>query len=697
MFRRAIKPRLIARLGGNVLLIVVAATAPSAAAADWQPQLVPPPAGYYRPDDAIRMQLPPLRLEVLQRLTLELNDIDVTDFVTSDRQTAVFKSPQPLAFGEHQLRLVENGADGSIIERASWTISVRKTAAFREAGLQAATTLTAARRVLDDDLPQPAPKRDQWNGGAQLQGALADGNWRFAGQADLLGNSEKAVMPRGVDHGRLDVGNFLFAYEHGPVVARAGHHAVGPDSLILSNFARRGVSVGMQSDVTAATVFSLRTNEVVGFHEGLGVGDSDNRTNGVAVALRPVGNERDALVVGATYLQGESADLSGSAGSGVAGDSTATKGRATSVVADGTLLDQRLRLRGEYARSRYDFDGAGRDTDLDGSIDFDMAPEGDRAYSALVTYSPWHDKVVAGEPLGLRLGLENTRIGTFFRSPGNPAGVSDRDLIRGFTGVNWSGIDAQLSIGRETDNVDDLALIPRTETLQNVLALTYTPRPPAPRADGTVTQPWYGQPVLAANVIDVDQDVTKAGAGLDVGQLNALRTYALNASFTYPTWSWTIGRTIGKTESFAGIAPDTETHASQISADWRIGERLRVTPTYQRSITDEFDPPAGFTERRLRTAAAGLSLGYVFADGINGTLGYNINRTDTSDDAQHTRARDLLLNLAWTAIPARERRAGLTFALDGIYHNVDDRVDASNGVDHYQIYLKAIVSWLPSW
>lgn len=692
---------LVARMAaGAYLLAACVVVAPvQAQPRDWRPQLVPPPKGVYGPGDPIRLRLPRLPAQVLQSLALELDDFDVTDFVAPQGEVFVFTPPQPLAYGEHQLRLVEHAPDGSIIERGAWTIAVRKSAAFREAGLQVAATLNGVRRVADDGLPSPEPKRDQWNGGAQIEGAVADGGWRLTGQADLIGNGQRALMPRGTNGGHLDLGSFLIGYENGPVVARAGHHSVGPDSLIMSGFNRRGVSVGVQSPHTgaAATAFSLRTGDVIGFQDGLGVGDADNRTDGVTVSFRPAGS----LVVSATYLRGEGPSQSGEAGSGVSGDPTAVQGSAAGVIADGTLLEKRLRLRGEYAVSRFDFDGDGRDTDLDGVIDSNLDAERADAYSALVTYLPWHEKLVDGKPLAWHLGAESRRLGTFFRSPANPIGVSDRELLRGFTGVNWSGFDAQLSIGRERDNVDDLALIAQTETAQHVVSLTYAPSLNLePRGDGSLPPPpWYGQPVLNATFIEVDQDVVKAGSGLGTGALNRVRTVALTASFTYPTWSWSFGHTIGSSDNFIQVAPDTETDATQINANFRIGERLTLAPTLQLSTTDESDAPAGFgfTSRRLETLTAGLNVGYALSERWNTSFGYNLNRSDASDGSQDVRSSDVLANVSWTVVPPRERRPGLTLALDGQYRDLDDRIFPTNTVSQYQIFLRAAASWLPTW
>ena len=85
--------------------------------------------------------------------------MDVTATVVRQGNQIVFTPPQPLSFGDHLLRLVEHGADGSITERGLWKISVPKTAAFREASLQGNVTINLVRRVADKNLVSPCPTR----------------------------------------------------------------------------------------------------------------------------------------------------------------------------------------------------------------------------------------------------------------------------------------------------------------------------------------------------------------------------------------------------------------------------------------------------------------------------------------------------------------------------------------------------------
>lgn len=677
MNKKTPRGRILSRICFTAILLF--ALPALSAASDWKPELVVPSKGVFGPSDTIRIALPKLPAETLPQLVLELDDLDVTGLVSREGNQALFTPPQALSYGQHQLRLIEYAPDGNIIERGAWMLEVRKSPAFRELDMKADTTLNLVRRVSDDDLIS-APKRNQGNGGAQLQGALADGDWRLNGIADILYNSQETQLPRA--RNQVDVGNFLLTGTAGAFSINAGHHAVAPESLVMQGFNRRGVSAGYASTETGATVsgFGLRTQDIYGTQEGFGIGDSENRIDGVTASLRPLASDREALLIAATYLSGEGPDQIGTS---IGGDPTAAGGRAGSLIADGNLLDRRLRLRGEYAATRYDFDGrqAGNPA------------QSDRGYAALATFTPWHQKMVMEQPLAASIGVENRRIGTFFRSPANPSGIADRQLIRSFLAMDWYGLNAQASLGHETDNVDDLALLPRTETTQGVVSLTYTPLQKLTAEGQLPTPAWYGQPTYNITHVDVDQGVEKATSTLASGALHATRNTTLSAMFNYSTWSWSISHAFGKDDDFINVAPDTENRMTQLAANMRVGEKLSVSPSVQFNEITNKDNRALDSE----TMTVGLNMGYAFSQRINSSLGYNVNRQQTDDNSTDVRTHDIIANLSWMVQPAQGLKPGMALALEGQYHDAEDRVTVSNDQNNYQLFLKASVFWQPGY
>lgn len=660
-------------------LSFIAAPALAAPASDWQPALIIPSSGVFGPSETIRITLPKLPTDTLQHLALELDDIDVTSLVSMEGNQVSVTPTQPLAWGQHQLRLVEYSPDGGIIERGVWTLEVRESTRFREAEMKANVTLNGTNRVADNHLVNP-PGHNQSNGAAHIQGAIADDGWRVSGNADVLYNSQEMLLPR--QKQQADLGTFLLTGNAGALTVNAGHQAVAPDSLIMQSFNRRGVSASLASPDTGTSItgFGLHTQDIVGAQQGFGIGDTGNRVDGITAIARPISSDRDALLVSATYLSGEGPNQIGVA---AGGDPTATGGRASSLSADGNLLDKRLRLRGEYATTQFDFDG----------INSGNPAQSDHAYAAIAQFAPWHDKIVGGQPMVVNVGAENKRIGTFFRSPANPTGVADRQATRGFAAFNWSGLNAQLSLGHETDNVDDLALLPRTETTQGIVSLTYTPLQ-KPGADGQFPPPaWYGQPTYNMTYVNVDQGVEKASATLTSGALHATRNLALSASFNYPTWNWSVAQMLGKDDDLKHIGPDTENHLTQLTANLRLGDKLTLGPTAQINRVTNKDNDNLDSD----TTTMGLNLSYLFTQRISGNLSYNFNHQHVKDESADLKTQDTIGSLSWMVQPAQGLKPGITLSLEGLYHAADDRVTASNNLNNYQMFLKAAVSWLPGY
>src|SRR5262245_58829109 len=681
------------------LLQLAVLSAVHAAAADWSPELLPPQKGARGPADPILIGIPDLPVSVLERLTLELDNIDVTGFVTRDGPNAVFTPPQPLVYGPHELRLVELAADGSVVERGAWTIEIRKTASFREAELGANATLNASARIADRDLAENAPGTWQGNGAAQLQGAAADGNWRVRGNADFLANGQPALMPR--QEGHFDVGRFLVKADSGAFAAAAGHQTVGPESLVMQGFNRRGVSVGVgrEADGVSATAFMLSGQDVIGFQHGLAISDSGNRVDGVSVVGRPFSGRSEALALSATYVSGQGPTQTGAPGTGIGsnaltpvipgaqplppttvntGTPLVTAGSAASFVADSQLVERRLRLRGEYALSRFDGDG----------VDIGNDAQKDKAYSLLASYAPWRGRTAGDTPYAVQFGVEYKSLGTFFQSPASPSGPSDRQGTRGFVGVDWGGLNASLSVERLRDNVNNIESLPRTQWTQSTFSLTYRPMPtlaPAAGAGQPPALPWYGQPMLTLAFTDFDQNVIKASTVLAPGPFRATRSVTGAASFTYPRWMWSLGHTVGKIDDFTDATDDTRSNLTVLNASLRFGESFTVGPLVQvNRIEDRTN-----NTRDSRTVTGLINLSYAFTQRTRVNFSAGGNRQVLDDGSLDTRSVDTVGSLSWTVATVSGAQPGLTLSLEGAHHNVDDKVNTANTRDSYEVFIKA--------
>jgi hypothetical protein len=678
-----IRPHLVAALA--LLMPSLAAAVP---AADWAPELLAQEKGIRAPLDPVRLLLPALPAETLEKLALELDSFDVTAYVsTSDGRHAVFTPPQPIGPGKHVLRLIEYQAGGQLVERGRWTLEIRSGEGYREASLYGNLVFNLTRRLASNNLAAGTPGPNQADGALSLRGALADSDWKMTGAADLLGNSQHAQLPR--RDGPIDLATFLLTAEKGPVVAQVGHHGVGPDSLVMQGFNRRGISAGVKSadGDAAVSAFALNTGNVIGFQEGLGVGDPDNRTVGAVVSFKPLAGEN--LSLWGTWLSGAGQDQTGGNGSGLAGDATRGKGQAAALSGYGTFLDNRLQVRAEAAHSHFDADGPGTDLNNNGVIDpGENEPYRDgNAHLLMLTWSPRNKLEAAGQPVALNFGLERRRAGTWFRSPAASGASRDMDLWKGNMHFDWAEVHGDASLARATDNVDDQPNVARSRSLQSNLSMNWYPEF-ARDAGGQPAIPWYGQPYFGLALGQTDLEVIDGTSVLTAGPLRRTDSATLSANFSGGTWSWGLSHTLGKDEDRRQTAPDLSLSSTQLFASLPASERLTLVPTVSYSITRESDPPLGVTAKDRTTLAAGLYASYNLSDTINLGAGYTLSNDDTSDGSAKLRTQDLNGRLSWIVAPPKEHRPGLTLMLDGSLH---DESGTSAGADNWQVFLRAVI------
>lgn len=652
--------------------------------AQWVPELLRPVAKLREPSEPFRIRLAKIPPKTLGLLVLELDEIDVTSMVAMEGDVAVFTPLQPLAYGEHQLRLVENSPDGSINERGQWSFELRKSTLFRDAQANGSVTLRESHRISDHGLADPAPARSQADGAAQFTGSMENENWRASGELSFIANQQSQMMPR--QKGHFDLGQYLVAADSGMFGFKLGDHAIGPDSMVLQFFGRRGISVSATAPGNTASVtgFSMHTTPLAGAVNVLGVADGDNRVDGVVATLQPIADDAGALALLGTYVSGGSESQTGA---GIFGAADLGAGSASSIVADSNVMQQRLRLRGELAKSSYDFDGRAGE----------LAPLGGHAYLGLVNYVPWHDKLVFDQPFLFNVGLEKKLISSYFHSPSNPGAISDRDMVRVFTGVNWYGLDFQANVGKETDNVDNNPLIPVTASRQRSGAISYSPMVNyAPQADGQPSElPWYGQPSLSASFMSLNREMVQLSGSAVSQPTHSTYNSVAGANFQYAIWSWGIMQNWVRDHGYnLDMTPFTRSASTQLQGNFRFFEQLTVGMNVFNQNVDRVD--AGI---KTNGVGAGLNLAYPFTDKVSSMLSYSTRHDWATDASSDSVTRDTTAALNWVVNTAHGAMPGITLGMDGSYHNVSNKSGMSMqpSGSMYQVFLRLSLAWSPSY
>jgi len=667
--------------GGLLALVHAGAYAQQPA---WKPDFVQPGIGSAAQTAPLRIHVAGIPADTPQHLAVELDGIDVTSLAALDGSDIVVKLAQPLSFGKHRLRLVEYTPDGGIAERGRWVFEIRESAAFRQAQLQANVTLNATQRVANHNVDVTVGPL-QGNGSAQLQGAVANDSWQATGTASIVSSSQTSQMP--LQDGHIDIGQYLLSAQSGAVAASVGDHAaLGPESLVMQGFARRGVSADLSvGGIAHFSAFSVHATPLAGSRNLTGVQDSQNRIDGMVATVYPVAGNPEELAVSGTYVDGQGTSANGV---GVAGYTQAFGGHAGSIVADARLLDKLLRLRGEYASSSYDYDGNGTG----------LVPQSGHAYSGLASYLPWHSLKVMGQPMVWNIGAQKEVLSTFFQSPANPGAISDRDMGQVFTSMNWYGLNVQAAGAREHDNVDQLPLMPTTDTAQRSFSLNYAPlQLAAPGTAGPPPVPWYGQPNFTVTYMGVKKDLASnpGGLPLPLGPMHETTNLVLAAQFQHATWSW--GYTHGRVadQDFDGFTPETRTTSDRLQSAFMVAT-LNVGANVEHDQVDDLTDAT-----RSQTVTGGATLAYPFTDRVSSSLAYTTSHAWADQPASDQTTSDTTVSLNWVVTPPHDLHPGLSLGLDGNYHSCRDHLADSTSfgsgcLDSYQVFLRMSVSWMPT-
>ena len=673
-------------------------------AADWKPELLPPKEGSFRSiQSTFEIRLPAdVPAQVLPTLKLEVDNVDVTALAKINGRIMAFKPVQALTPGLHEIRLMEFSADGNILERGTWKIDIRKSRLFRESSYGGNIDLTGSYRVGDDGLPLPVPRELQGQGSMAFEGRAANEKWSTTAKVNTVYNSQAALNAKANE---FDLADFLFTGDAGRTSFKLGHHPVGPNSMILADFNRRGASAEYRSADQRAklTGFTMRSEPITGFRSGFGVSSEDHQTSGAIVVFNPLKSAPERLFISTTYVNSGGQDVgttsldpkgTGSTTGDAGGLSTSGQiheGQAVGLVADGTTQNKRWRFRGEYARSEFDFNG----------INVASGKEDDDAYSLVAVYTP-KERLIKTNPLTWNLGFEHRRIGQLFRTLTNPGLLSDRLSDRAFMSANYKGWALNATAGTESDNVDDDPLLPRVRQDLYSINTTFTPTTaevaPTPEAKpGDPTPPsappkkfnLFDKPTYTLAFARTDQEMKKIPSGFS-GTLtkNLHHVISGNASFTPGKWTWTAGHALTLSDDdSANILPANRNsftnNITDLGFSVPINERVTIAPTLQYNLQDNSS-----TNVETKTASLGVAVtSIIIKDKLTGAMNVSYNNNDTSDNSGDTITKTVDATLTWTFITAKNNRPGVDWFLKGNWQ------DPGNALDSYQIFAGVHIGW----
>jgi len=599
---------------------------------------------------------------VLSALSVELDDLDVTAFVELSGGQLVLVPPEALSAGTHSLRLIQRGADGSILERGYWVLEIRHSATLRELSVTADLAGEVNARVADNGLDTPSEHITGESGG-NVEANAADGNWRVTARGNYLYNSQ---IELGLDERNFDIGEYRIDgdYENEDFFAglTVGDHDTGIDNLLMSDFYRRGVSfhAGLADERLTVTGFVQRTESIVGTRNAVGISHEEDRVEGASVSIRPIESLKDNIVLTGTFYTGEGSD----GGFGIGTDQVFFDGNGWSVVADTLWFDEALRLRGEYAQSEFDFDGK----------DQGFGAETADAYALLAALEPLRGATLDGSPFSWTVGVERQQVGTFFQSLVNPTLVPDRETTSVYTDFYWDEFAAQLRVDHQLSNVDDIDILPTDRNFDIYFTGSYTPFVEL-EEDGSL--PWYGQPffTISTGLYEIDR-VERSEFFPEEDADNTTRSLVLSTGSSYETWNWYLTHSIYSFEDHADIYSDTLNNSTSLGAYLRLNDWLSLSPSLQYDDSRDLD-----TNTDSQNVVANLGADVtIIPDTLRASLYYSLNHR--LGDVDEPDSNSFNGEVVWTIRPPEVNQLGVALAFSGFVQDTND--DFANPDDELQ-------------
>lgn len=607
------------------------------------------------------------------------------------REGDAFVLDVPLDPGSHALLVVMDG-----FTRQSYEISVEERRVLRGRTRLDSTSDVTDRLAEKNVLIPREVDRAEGHSSLQWRSELEYGPWKVSTFAPLTYDSSGKESGLGR---RWDLANYLGTLERGPFLFQVGEHSAGVSSLILQGFQRRGFSLRANGPAdTFVTGFLFHTQPTTGFRERMGISDESQRLWGASLGSERIGlGELGTLFLATSFLHA----TGGEGGVGTAGLGLRGAGTPQGDAVDGTfelgMFDGAMVVGGDYAHTRFDFDGGGGE-----------GSEADDAWLVYAQFEPLQGVDLRGHAVDARLAYQEGESGPFFRSLGNagaPSDVHNRSLD---LDLRWAGLAFVAGWVRLDDNVDDNEQVTTYADETWSVDVSYTP---VVRGEPRWRR-WLGTPTLQtgwsrqrSKPIDhfpepiplYDKMGLPTGDFAEPPALYDATTREIYGAARTSFGRWGIGASYTKRyfEQKANSFSDT------ISRSWS-GQiyatphpRLSVSLDGSRESTTVRDP-----SRKTVTKRLGFSMR---PDLVPGRLDASIRV-----DWQHVRATprnsdgsDLLLSgeTTWHVWAPRGIRPGVRMSLLGTYRDVIDRLERSNSLDSFQVFFKIDLLWSPelSW
>lgn len=607
-------------------------------------------------------------------LYLMVDGLDVSEFAQIDGDVVTLLLSAPLSGGPHEVSLVRQLEDGSLLTEGAWSIEVQQTGRFDKLGLGMDITQNLWGRIQANDT-RFTPEKVTGDGSAQVRAEVEKDGFYFSGQAPFLWDSlqENFLDENGT------VGDWLlragYGGGYGSGELRLGHQQVGPPTLAMDAFNRRGVGLELRSERLRSEVtgFSLRGTPLIGFFEGIGLSQEDDRVSGVQVHSTPIQHEQAEIELTGVWLKGMAPDT-GSPLSGTVGADSVVDGSAWGINGSAALLGRRLLASGGYAKSQWDLG---------------LGDAVDDAWSLQVVLDPFPELYALEYPLSWQVNADASAIGTDFFSLANPSLLADRRTTAFRSQVSWAGLFLSAYGGRIEDNVNGIDELPTVRADATSIELSVTPADLLGGERRSVLR-WLGMPTLFGSYRFDRVKPNEIPAGFpEPDRLTDTRTYSATGglSFQYDQWSWSLGHNYIDTDDTSPEDFDTTVQQSEVRADGLIGPvALGGGVTFDWSRLSGLPNPRNLLVMfNVRTP--------VWPEHVYFSGDVTFNHDFDSNDTQKRYGIVANGSIDWTALEAAEWYPGIVLSFVGSYQGTTDVITPTSDRDAYQLYLRATLAW----
>lgn len=505
-------------------------------------------------------------------------------------------------------------------------------------------------------------------------GNTSDNVWQVSGDMGLVYSSQREMIP---NKHALDVAEYRTKGQHQKTQLTLWQKNTEPTSLAMERSYQKGASasIGFESINSSVTSFILDTEGSNGFRYGRGINDAKNIVHGIVWEHQPVSRNPELLYVSATYL---------TAGSNATGTSPGAiqneqKGETWSVVADSSVLDKQLRFRAEMATSNSDIITTK-------SKDIGLIDARGNAVAFLATFTPQVNE--SNKSLIWSSGFEYSEVDTLFNSIANTKLPKDKKRQRLFLNADWSGLNAQISTAKETDNVNNDVTRPEILTKHNQFLLRYN-------LSHLLRQNNFfdvvGLPSLSFQWGKTIQEQIRPvnGKKLADGFYTENDVYRIGAGFNKARWSWGVSFSDSDKKDKIDFAKSLTSRGSNIHASFQLNRYFTLTPSIETNNT-KFSGDNGNADIDIYSVIAQLSL----TDRLSGE--FKLNQSSSSSDSTFspidTETSEISFQFNWNWILPNNNKPGFDIGLSGTYLDADNKLKPADNLTAYQVFLNLVMS-----